>query len=67
MKELLRFFTSIIWIMVSLYLISNLLDLINSKDTLLLALGTLVIFLIIYLSFKLKLGIKLFKNKENEE
>jgi hypothetical protein len=69
MKQLLKLFIPIIWLMVSIYFITILLEFMNQKDTFIMSLSFIGILLIGYLSFKLQLGSKLLKtkNKENED
>jgi hypothetical protein len=59
----LKFFTPIIWIIVLMYLLSYAIDMLNTASTLENNLGLLYIILMLYISVKLRLGLKLFKIK----
>ena len=58
-----KLFVPIIWLIISLYILSFLMDMMNMANTVAFTLGFLGIVLIIYLSFITQLGLKLITKK----
>lgn len=62
-----KFFTPIIWVMSFSYVVSFFIDMMNSKSTMASYLGTLGIILILYLSYRTRLGLNLITKKQKSE